>query len=121
MTSLQGRDTDLADVFPDDGQDVPDEEWITHGLDRSWVPLSKDGRIKTRGLEIRPVLEREAAVEKGGPAAYAVRHDRIERTWPRESGAKLMSRRHVRGRSNTELPMTTSIIGSRPSPRPTAR
>ncbi|MDG5801354.1 hypothetical protein P9869_01440 [Streptomyces ossamyceticus] len=22
------------------------------------------------------------AVEKGGPAAYAVRHDRIERTWP---------------------------------------
>ncbi|MFG2723641.1 hypothetical protein [Streptomyces canus] len=22
------------------------------------------------------------AVEKGGPAAYAVRHDRVERTWP---------------------------------------
>ncbi|WP_329055849.1 hypothetical protein OG873_23070 [Streptomyces violaceus] len=22
------------------------------------------------------------AVEKGGPAAYAVRHDRLERTWP---------------------------------------
>ncbi|MEU5700395.1 hypothetical protein [Streptomyces aurantiacus] len=64
----------------------------------------------TRDLEIRPVLEREAvlfyldnqqlpsaemverlavrrdaihrAVEKGGPAAYAVRHDRIARTWP---------------------------------------
>ncbi|MGW0841161.1 PIN-like domain-containing protein [Streptomyces sp. NPDC002787] len=100
----------IGDVFPDDGQDIPDEEWITHGLDRSWVPLSKDGRIKTRDLEIRPVLEREAvlfyldnqqlrsaemigrlamhqdaihrAVEKGGPAAYAVRHDRIERTWP---------------------------------------
>ncbi|WP_327190078.1 toxin-antitoxin system, toxin component, PIN family protein [Streptomyces xinghaiensis] len=74
------------------------------------MPLSKDGRIKTRDLEIQPVLEREAvlfyldnqqlrsnemverlvarrdaihrAVEKGGPAAYAVRHDRIERTWP---------------------------------------
>lgn len=100
----------IGDVFPDDGQDIPDEEWITHGLDRSWVPLSKDGRIKTRDLEIQPVLEREAvlfyldnqqlrsaemidrlvmhrnaihrAVEKGGPAAYAVRHDRIERTWP---------------------------------------
>ncbi|KFF94828.1 toxin-antitoxin system, toxin component, PIN family protein [Streptomyces scabiei] len=100
----------IGDVFPDDGQDIPDEEWITHGLDHSWVPLSKDGRIKTRDLEIRPVLEREAvlfhldnqqlrsavmverlvahhdaihrAVEKGGPAAYAVRHDRIERTWP---------------------------------------
>ncbi|MFF9034454.1 toxin-antitoxin system, toxin component, PIN family protein [Streptomyces sp. NPDC014892] len=100
----------IGDVFPDDGQDSPDEEWITHGLDRSWVPLSKDGRIKTRDLEIRPVLEREAvlfyldnqqlrsaemidrlvmhrnsihrAVEKGGPAAYAVRHDRVEHTWP---------------------------------------
>ncbi|MDQ1037801.1 hypothetical protein QFZ75_004217 [Streptomyces sp. V3I8] len=100
----------IGDVFPDDGQSVPDEEWITHGLDRSWVPLSKDGRIKTRDLEIRPVLEREAvlfyldnqqlrsiemverlvahrdaihrAVKNGGPAAYAVRHDRIERTWP---------------------------------------
>jgi hypothetical protein len=100
----------IGDVFPDDGQDVPDEEWITYGLERSWVPLSKDGRIKTRDLEIRPVLEREAvlvyldnqqlrsfemverlvahcdaihrAAEKGGPAAYAVRHDRIERTWP---------------------------------------
>ncbi|MFE7841738.1 toxin-antitoxin system, toxin component, PIN family protein [Streptomyces sp. NPDC057474] len=100
----------IGDAFPDDGQDIPDEEWITYGLDRSWVPLSKDGRIKTRDLEIRPVLEREAvlfyldnqqlrsaemverlaagrdaihrAVEKGGPAAYAVRHDRIERTWP---------------------------------------
>ncbi|MFF7843013.1 hypothetical protein ACFZC6_30100 [Streptomyces ossamyceticus] len=44
----------IGDVFPDDGQDIPDEEWITHGLDRSWVPLSKDGRIKTRDLEIRP-------------------------------------------------------------------
>ncbi|MFJ4617493.1 toxin-antitoxin system, toxin component, PIN family protein [Streptomyces sp. NPDC088812] len=100
----------IGDVFPHDGQDVPDEEWIAHGLDRSWVPLPKDGRIKTRDLEIRPVLEREAvlfyldnqqlrstamverlvacrdaihrAVEKGGPAAFAVRHDHIERTWP---------------------------------------
>ncbi|MFH8490181.1 PIN-like domain-containing protein [Streptomyces longisporoflavus] len=100
----------IGDVFPDDGQDVADEDWIAHGLDRSWVPLSKDGRIKTRDLEIRPVLEREAvlfyldnqqlrsiemverlvarrdaihrAVAKGGPAAYAVRSDRIERTWP---------------------------------------
>ncbi|WP_263167195.1 toxin-antitoxin system, toxin component, PIN family protein [Streptomyces sp. SCSIO ZS0520] len=100
----------IGDVFPDDGQDVPDEEWITYGLGRSWVPLSEDGRIKTRNLEIQPALEREAvlfyldnqqlrtvevverlvvcrdaihrAVEKGGPAAYAVRHGRVERTWP---------------------------------------
>ncbi|MFJ4201741.1 hypothetical protein ACIP2Y_19185 [Streptomyces sviceus] len=71
----------------------------------------KDGRIKSSDLEIRPVLEREVvpfcldnqqlrsvemivrldahregihrAVARGGPAAYAVRRDRIERTWPR--------------------------------------
>ncbi|MFB7090757.1 toxin-antitoxin system, toxin component, PIN family protein [Streptomyces sp. NPDC056296] len=83
---------------------------MTHGLDQAWVPLSKDGRIKSRDLEIRPVLERAAvlfyldnqqlrgvemverldarrdaihrAVARGGPAAYAVRRERIERTWP---------------------------------------
>ena len=100
----------IGDVFPDDGQDVADEAWITYGLGRSEVPLSKDGRIKSRDLEIRPVLERAAvlfyldnqqlrsaemvdrldahreaihrAAGRGGPAAYAVRGDRIERTWP---------------------------------------
>jgi hypothetical protein len=100
----------IVDVFPGDAQDIPDEEWITYGLDRSWVPLSKDGRIKTRDLEIQPVLDRCAvlfyldnqqlrtlemverldghrsaiyrAVEKGGPAAYALRQGGLERTWP---------------------------------------
>ncbi|WP_233221598.1 PIN-like domain-containing protein [Streptomyces carminius] len=52
----------INDVFPVDAQDIPDEEWIAYGLDRSWVPLSKDGRIKTRDLEIRPVLERDAVL-----------------------------------------------------------
>ncbi|MGW3650395.1 PIN-like domain-containing protein [Streptomyces sp. NPDC000878] len=100
----------IVDVFPADAQDIPDKEWISYGLDRSWVPLSKDGRIKTRDLEIQPVLERSAvlfyldnqqlrtlemverldthrsailrAVEKGGPAAYAVRLGGLDRTWP---------------------------------------
>ncbi|MFC9608619.1 hypothetical protein ACFTTN_34970 [Streptomyces niveus] len=40
-----------------------------------------------RSVEIaeRLVARRDAihrAVEKGGPATYAVRHDRVERTWP---------------------------------------
>ncbi|GAA2628607.1 hypothetical protein GCM10010307_18660 [Streptomyces vastus] len=100
----------LAEVFPADAQDVPDEDWIRHGLGCGWVPLSKDGRIKTRDREIEPVRESSAvlfyldnqqlrtmemverlhasqdsihkAVARGGPAAYAVRADRIERTWP---------------------------------------
>ncbi|MCZ7415271.1 toxin-antitoxin system, toxin component, PIN family protein [Streptomyces sp. WMMC897] len=100
----------IGDVFPSDGQDIADEDWIVYGLEQSGVPLTKDGRIKTRDVEIRPVLDRGAvlfyldnqqlrsadmvqrlhrhrdaidpAVERGGPAAYAVRGHRIERTWP---------------------------------------
>ncbi|MBT2394808.1 toxin-antitoxin system, toxin component, PIN family protein [Streptomyces sp. ISL-100] len=100
----------IGQVFPADAQDVPDEEWIVHGLEQGWVPLSKDGRIKTRDREIQPVRDRAAvlfyldnqqlrtvemverlhahrdaihlAVGRGGPAAYAVRCDRIDRTWP---------------------------------------
>ncbi|MFE2293373.1 hypothetical protein [Streptomyces sp. NPDC059452] len=68
------------------------------------------GPRRTRDAEIQPVLDHAAvffyldnqqlrsiqmverldahrtaihqAIEKGGPSAYAVRHDRIERTWP---------------------------------------
>ncbi|MCT7354467.1 hypothetical protein N4P33_20240 [Streptomyces sp. 15-116A] len=28
----------IGDVFPDDGQDVADEEWIAHGLDQPGDP-----------------------------------------------------------------------------------
>ncbi|MFC8420833.1 toxin-antitoxin system, toxin component, PIN family protein [Streptomyces sp. NPDC057236] len=100
----------VGDVLPADAQDIADEDRIAHGLDQSWVPISKDGRIESRDPEIRPVLEREAvlfhldnqrlpgaeragrfgahrgaihrAVARGGPAAHAVRRDRIERTRP---------------------------------------
>ncbi|WP_328914322.1 MULTISPECIES: toxin-antitoxin system, toxin component, PIN family protein [unclassified Streptomyces] len=100
----------INEVFPADAQDIPDPEWIAHGLDRGWVPLSKDGRIKTRDQEIQPVFDRSAvlfylnnqqlptldmverlhlcrnaihqAIDKGGPAAYAVGRDGIDRTWP---------------------------------------
>ena len=44
----------IAEVFPADAQNVPDEDWIRHGLGCGWVPLSKDGRIKTRDREIEP-------------------------------------------------------------------
>jgi hypothetical protein len=100
----------IGEVFPSDAQDIADEDWIAHGLAQGWVPLSKDGRIKGRDREIEPVRKRSAvlfyldnqqlrsvemverfhscreaihrAVARGGPAAYAVRVDRIERTWP---------------------------------------
>lgn len=56
----------IGEVFPVDAQYIPDPDWIAYGLDQGWVPLSKDGRIKSRDQEIQPVRER-----KGGPAAYA--------------------------------------------------
>lgn len=101
----------IGEFFKADGQDVPDEEWIVYGLDRGWVPLSKDGRIVTRDHECRPLAECAGllfylnnqqlrsmemverfhaqqtsihrAIVRGGPAAYVVWADRIERAWPR--------------------------------------
>ncbi|WP_089908708.1 toxin-antitoxin system, toxin component, PIN family protein [Lentzea albida] len=100
----------IADHFPDDAQFTPDEEWLEYGLDRGWVPLCKDGRIKGRPSERRPVEAKGAvlfyldnqqlrrdemisrfhgahdaihrAVLRGGPAIYAVKSDGIRRTWP---------------------------------------
>jgi len=52
----------IADAFPSDAQDVPDEDGIRHGLSHGWVPLSKDGRIKTRDREIEPIRESSAVL-----------------------------------------------------------
>jgi hypothetical protein len=100
----------IADEFPDDAQDIADEDWIEYGLRRGWVPLSKDGRIKGRGhersplvtysgtlfyldnqqLKIAAMVERfhlnrqriERAARRGGPAIYAVSADSIRKAWP---------------------------------------
>ncbi|MGN9793726.1 hypothetical protein ACTMTU_21850 [Streptomyces sp. OZ13] len=55
-------------------------------LDRSAVLFYLDNQ-QLRSIEMVERLDahRDAihrAVKKGGPAAYAVRRDRIERTWP---------------------------------------
>ena len=100
----------IGDVFPNDAQDVTDEAWIEHGLDRNWVPLCKDGRIKGRAREHHPLIEYAAvlfyldnqqlpiiemvarfennrdsitrAVLRGGPAIYAVGNKGVRKTWP---------------------------------------
>lgn len=100
----------IVDYFPNDAQDVEDQTWIEHGLDRGWTPLCKDGRIKGRDDEREP-LERHRAVlfyldnqqltraemvrrfdqvrdkierrvNRGGPAIYAVGSSDVRRTWP---------------------------------------
>jgi hypothetical protein len=100
----------VADHFPDDAQDVPDEQWLAYGLTHGWSPLCKDGRIRGRHVERAPLEAHHAvlfyldnqrlvraemvkrfhrsqerifrAVLRGGPAAYAVKVDDIHRTWP---------------------------------------
>lgn len=100
----------VADVFPNDAEKIPDEEWIEYGLVRDWVPLCKDGRIRGRSREHNPLIEHrgtlfylnnqrlpiaemvarfevnrrriERAARRGGPAIYAVTEDSIEKTWP---------------------------------------
>lgn len=96
--------------FPDDAQDVADEDWLAYGLERHWSLLCKDGRIKGRHAEREPleihggvlfyldnqqirVAEMVArfhrsqaaiyrAVERGGPRIYAVGAAAIRPTWP---------------------------------------
>jgi hypothetical protein len=100
----------IADVFPNDAQEISDEDWIAYGLAHGWVPLCKDGRIKGKEHERRPLvdhagvlfyldnqqlrvdemvrhihgaqLEIHRAVWRKGPAAYAISVDGIRRTWP---------------------------------------
>ena len=100
----------MAEEFPNDGQDVADEDWIEYGLKRGWMPLCKDGRIKGRDHERAPLVAHAGvlfyldnqsllvedmfrrihqsqavihrAVARGGPAAYAIGADAIRRTWP---------------------------------------
>ncbi|WP_447005398.1 hypothetical protein ACRAKI_02325 [Saccharothrix isguenensis] len=100
----------IAEYFPDDAQCVADEDWLSYGLERGWVPLCKDGRIKGRNHEREPLVVHSAvlfylnnqqlrrdemvarfhrvrsaidhAVERGGPAVYAIGESAIRRTWP---------------------------------------
>ncbi|WP_437029401.1 toxin-antitoxin system, toxin component, PIN family protein [Streptomyces sp. enrichment culture] len=100
----------IAVEFPDDAQDIADEEWIAYGLSRGWHPLCKDGRIKARAHERQPLVDSAAvlfyldnqqlsisemvrrihsaqseiyrAASKKGPAAFAIGRDGVRRTWP---------------------------------------
>lgn len=42
----------VADVYPDDAHDIPDEQWIADGCSRGWVLLTKDRRIRYRTSEL---------------------------------------------------------------------
>ena len=42
----------IADHYPDDASDIPDESWIAEGSSRGWVLLTKDKRIRYRAAEL---------------------------------------------------------------------
>lgn len=100
----------IVDHFPDDAQQVDDVEWMRYGLRHNWFPLHKDGRIRGREVERRPLVEFNApmfyldnqqlpiaemvrrfygsqaqiyrATERKRAACYAVSATGIRRTWP---------------------------------------
>jgi hypothetical protein len=47
----------IADHYPNDASDVPDEEWIAEGCSRGWVLLTKDKRIRYRAEELEALEE----------------------------------------------------------------
>lgn len=100
----------LGEVYADDGQHVPDEEWIACGLANGWALLTQDERIRYRAHErgaladgdnplfylskkdllivekVHRFHSQQAAiyrtVARGEAAIYAVYEDRIEKKWP---------------------------------------
>lgn len=42
----------IADHYPADASNVPDEEWIAEGCSHGWVLLTKDKRIRYRAREL---------------------------------------------------------------------
>jgi predicted nuclease of predicted toxin-antitoxin system len=47
----------IADHYPDDASDVPDEEWIAEGCSNGWALLTKDKRIRYRAEELEALQE----------------------------------------------------------------
>lgn len=50
----------IVDFFPNDAQKTDDEVWMRFGLQRGWFPLHKDGRIRGKDAERRPLIEFDA-------------------------------------------------------------
>ena len=47
----------VADHYPNDADEVPDEDWIAEGCSRGWILLTKDKRIRYRAAELEALQE----------------------------------------------------------------
>jgi PIN like domain len=70
----------IHDVFPNDPQEVTDEDWIRYGCTHGWAALTKDTRIRRRPqfhVATRPIF----ALSDGNlPIAEMVRRFDRQRT-----------------------------------------
>ena len=46
----------ICEVYPNDGQEVPDTEWIAQMGERGWGLLTKDNRIRHRAEELAAII-----------------------------------------------------------------
>lgn len=47
----------IAEHYPNDGSDIPDEHWIAEGCSQGWVLLTKDKRIRYRAAELESLQD----------------------------------------------------------------
>lgn len=52
----------MADVYPDDGQDIDDTTWIRDAGQNGWIVLTQDQKIRERPSEIGAVMDHGAKV-----------------------------------------------------------
>lgn len=99
----------VADHYPNDADEVPDEDWIAEGCSQGWILLTKDKRIRYRAAELEalqaghlfclitgnmnieamtqafldalPKIERAAREEPVG-FWHVYRNGKIRRMWP---------------------------------------
>lgn len=71
----------LSDVYPNDGQDVSDPEWVRLGLSRGWTLLTQDQRIRTQAPVLEWVRESGRTIHclSSGTLEVAERADRLLR------------------------------------------
>jgi hypothetical protein len=47
----------IADHYPNDASDIPDEDWVAEGCAHGWALLTKDKRIRYRTSELEALQE----------------------------------------------------------------
>jgi uncharacterized protein with PIN domain len=47
----------IAEHYPNDASDTPDEDWVAEGCSHGWVLLTKDERIRYRAAELEALQE----------------------------------------------------------------